>query len=207
MKTLQLMLMVVVFGDIFSEVSAVRVKFDPRIITPGANGTETVYAVVAEIGISGIFSTSDHRFLRRLAYVETRDGTNQPNSPTLDESGGIWNFNSSKLRQIQNTNSSVNGKMEIINQNIRDRFGIDILLLDNDMRRSLMKKPLYSGVATRFYLYYLRLLGTSIPPTIAGQSNFWVKYFCIFNTTRPCSVTSFLQLVTYLNQQESEGIV
>ena len=209
MKTLQLMLMVVLFGAIFSvtraEPEREEYKFDPRIITPGANGTEVVHAAVAEIEIRGIFRTSDHRFLRRLAYVETRDGTDQPNSPVLEESGGIWNFSSSKLRQIQNA-SSVNGKMEEINSQIEYRFGIDILLMDDGMRHDHMKKPLYSGVATRFYLYYLGLLGTIIPPTIAGQAKFWVKYFCVPNRSRPCSVTSFLQLVTYLNQLESEGI-
>ena len=42
---------------------------------PGTNGSDVVQACIAIITQPGIFSEDQQLYLRRIAYVETRDGT------------------------------------------------------------------------------------------------------------------------------------
>ena len=59
-----------------------------RTREPGAAGAEVVDAVVRLIDESGIFP-DDARFLRRLAYVESGDGSDE-RTYRADYNGGIW---------------------------------------------------------------------------------------------------------------------
>lgn len=200
----------VVFSIAFSSVeSAVQRPFPPITVMANESGAVAVHTVIAVIGPADTFNTSDYQFLRRLAYVETRDGTSYPS--TDDEGGGIWNFNSTKLRRLQQASSGNDSRARDIgayNTAIEGEFGLSILKMDDESRRKFMRKPLYSAVATRFYLYYLeRIEGYNIPPHIGDQADYWVKYFCISNANRHCSVGHFLDLVGQLNQQDSEGLL
>lgn len=60
---------------------------------PGAVGPEVVEAVVNLIRESCLFA-DDKRYLRRLAYVESQDGT-APNTYRFGYDGGIWQVYSS----------------------------------------------------------------------------------------------------------------
>ena len=50
-------------------------------LTPGANGSDVVEAVISKLGLLENIDP-DHRFMRRLAYVETEDGA-------VENEGGI----------------------------------------------------------------------------------------------------------------------
>ena len=56
--------------------------------TPGGNGAEVVETVVDLIRQSCLFA-DDKRFLRRLAYVQSTDGTD-PKTYRPGFDGGIW---------------------------------------------------------------------------------------------------------------------
>ena len=51
-------------------------------LTPGANGSDVVEAVTSKLSFLENIGP-DHRFMRRLAYVVTRDGA-------VENEGGIW---------------------------------------------------------------------------------------------------------------------
>ena len=51
-------------------------------LTPGANGSDVVEAVISKLSFLENIGP-DHRFMRRLAYVVTRDGA-------VENEGGIW---------------------------------------------------------------------------------------------------------------------
>ena len=89
--------------------------------TVRANGTSAVLLVLARIQQSGVFG-SDNDVLRRIAYVETRDGTAED---TFQDGyyGGIWAVDESDFLRTQNT--EMNSRLPIKLQQIQDFFEID----------------------------------------------------------------------------------
>ena len=145
-----------------------------------ASGVDVVEAVLTKIEFSNVFD-SDHRFMKRLAYVETRYGTE---THTFNY-GGIWGVNYDILHHLR---LALNGEREsemiqsnliVICTRIEEAFTIDNIIrmmLDKDK----MNVPLYNGLAARFYLYYMSLVNeTSIPlaGNIRDQAEFWIRYY------------------------------
>lgn len=64
------------------------VKTADKTLVPNAFGADVVEAVVNIVRESCLFA-DDRRFLRRLAYVESQDGT-APNTFRNGYYGGIW---------------------------------------------------------------------------------------------------------------------
>lgn len=129
-----------------------------------ANGSAVVLEAVGAIQQSGVFG-DDNEILRRIAYVETRDGT-QPG----DTGGGIWAVSESRFLQTQNLQANVRLPAKL--KQIQAAFQIDWLQVQ---RRDLCE-PLYSAIAARLVLY---LAPRAIPPTndLEAQARFWVQYY------------------------------
>jgi hypothetical protein len=124
-------------------------------LIPGFSGINVVIAVLEKIDASDVFENSDldwfqrnkdnaKSFLRRMAYVESKDGRQ-------NKSGGIWNIISeNELRNTQMyANSTIQGetlRQRIQNSPVLGFDWMDIKFKDN------LSVPLYSGLATMIRL-------------------------------------------------------
>lgn len=136
--------------------------------TPGSSGTPVVLATVALIRESGIFP-DDRQFLRRLAWVESTDGTD---SQTYRQGyyGGIWQVDLIAFQDTQNT-ASRPGLVSTFRE-IQRQFNIDWPSVQwEDLHR-----PLYSGLAARLILLNV---AESIPlaSDVAGQASYWRRNY------------------------------
>ena len=136
--------------------------------TVRANGSSATLQAVARIQQSGVFG-SDNGLLRRIAYVETRDGTSEY---TFQDGhyGGIWAVDEDKFLTTQMTNSS--SRLPIKLQQIQEFLGINwtgVSMMD-------LQKPIFSALAARLVLF---LADRAIPPTsdLQAQAEFWVEYY------------------------------
>ena len=103
-------------------------------LTPGANGSDVVEVVISKLSLLENIGP-DHRFMRRLAYVETRDGA-------VENEGGIWGVTNEMLSLIrERLNDRVPGHVELnlAVQNITSACKVDL------------KIPLYSGLAALYF--------------------------------------------------------
>ena len=143
-------------------------------LVPEANGTTVVQACLAKISGSNIF-TNDNQMLRRIAYVETRDGADSNTYPP-NYHGGIWQLDQSKFQATQNTGSNTQLQQPVTS--ISTAFGINW----TSAQWVDLRKPFYSALAAR--LYFL-LISTSIPlaTDISGQASYWVNYYTFSGTT------------------------
>ncbi len=135
-----------------------------RTLEAETSGASVVRAVVDKI--DAVFG-EDNQFLRRVAFVESKDGTD---SATYRNGyyGGIWQVDEIGFYDTQNVAShpGLTAKYEQIMQ----EFGInwpDVVWMD-------LRRPLYSGIAAR-----LKLLNIPerIPCDIAGQAAYWKRYY------------------------------
>ena len=141
---------------------------DSEILQEGGSGSAVVLLSVARIQQSGSFA-DDNELLRRIAHVETRDGTAED---TYREGfdGGVWAVSREAFRNTQNT--SANRRLRGRFEDIRNEFQIDWPLVTwRDLRR-----PLYSAIAARLVLF---IAPASIPQTsdIPAQAEFWMRYY------------------------------
>ena len=166
--------------------SAVHLHVD-QTLKNDANGSDVVEMVIAKI--SNIFK-SDHRLLRRIAYVETNDGISGV------PPGGIWAVDESKL-EIVLTEANLTELREEINQKFEEiDFGI--------VTFNFLSKPLVSGLVARLYLHYLNIAkNVDIPlaAAIRDQAQFWHSYY--YNG-RILTVDSFTQKVRELEKREGQ---
>ena len=168
----------------------------------GGNGSDVVRAVISKIESSNIFNDSDHRFLRRLAYVGTKDGTLYGNLDEMKNGGGIWTFDVHKLESLKRAKD--HPKIHKVNVLLEEHLGIEINKMFDDELENVTE-PLYCGVATRFYLYYLKHIERkSIPSAIdlTGQAYFWFTHFNITIDRQFCLEEYFKDEVKQLENQE-----
>ena len=138
-----------------------------------------VEAVITRFKRCDIFS-EDHQFLRRLAFVETRDGADE-NTFTRPESGGIWGLHKDKLDVLHSDTSLFKNKTvwtvvsECIAMAVTENTGEPEV-----PNVAFLNKPLPSGLAAGLYLYYLEINGTASIPlagNIDNQAQFWKTYY------------------------------
>ena len=154
------------FLTILSFAQAARQPVDLTIV-PEASGPNVVRAAISRLDAADVFETSGNAdltnvFMRRMAFVETRDGTDYPDG-NMD--GGIWKLSRNKFQETQQIGSDFPRLFDAI----KTEFGIEWQSLDY---REL-EKPLYSGLAVRIYLTYIAAF---IPPTVRHAS-YWVQNF------------------------------
>lgn len=138
---------------------------------PGSMGPNVVRAVLSKLDESSIFEQSGNNdltnvFLRNMAFVETRDGTDIPDNATAIN-GGMWNITDIQFQQTINlTRTNIR-----LSETIASYLGQD--WMDVDYRD--LAKPLYSGLAARLYLTHI-VTERPIPPT-ESQGPFWSRTF------------------------------
>ena len=124
-------------------------------LTPNRNGSSVVRAVIAKIDASEIFADSTWwqqgqterplvwLFLRRMAYVETRDGS-------IQQPGGIWDvsravFNETRTRVCDSSSQQVINSETIEASSILNTNWCNVSYGD-------MSVPMYSGLAIALQL-------------------------------------------------------
>ena len=150
-----------------------------KMYQDGANGPDVVEAVVKKLNDSCIFPP-DHGFLRRIAYVETRDGTNiteNTNVRTIHKRIGIWGLTNYTLHNMRLELQRYSSKYPDLIANstkIYRRFGVNM----TGNEKLNMRIPLVSGIAARFYLEYLTVLrNEELPEDLARQAFFWASHY------------------------------
>lgn len=143
---------------------------------PGSIGPGVVDAAVERIRSSCIFS-EDRLFLRRTAYVMSRDGMDSATyRPGFD--GGIWQVSRSMFMA---THSCTNSAIMAACRNIQSKLKIDW----SKVTWSDLRKPLYSGIAAA-----LSALSAKGNATMAGdisdQAILWSR---MYNQPRNIFVT------------------
>ena len=130
-----------------------------------ASGADVVRATVSKIEpVLGF----DNQFLRRIAFVESRDGTGS-NTYRRSYDGGIWQVDESAFRDTQNTERYPALRTRYY-EKIMSAFRIDW----PQVRWSDLRIPLYSGLAARLFLLNIPL---PKPCDIAGQAAFWNTHY------------------------------
>ena len=142
-----------------------------RTVEQGASGADVVLATIAKIESSRVFN-SDKRLLRRIAYVETRDGAASPSN------GGIWNASQEAYEETQQISLLSQLRLQI---NVA--FSTELAQSDVNSYESLqwedLRKPLWSALAARLTLFVIEGRGGRLPTSsdISGQATFWSKYY------------------------------
>ena len=130
------------------------------------NGTDVVQAVISKLH-SLHFKMCDRHLLRRIALVETADGT------SIKLGGGIWALNESKFSNVAKE----------LHEVLRNKLCWNVT---DDMLYDLLGQPLVSGLAATLYLNYLknnRSARIPLPGNITGQAQFWRNYYHSRNLT------------------------
>ena len=145
-----------------------------------ASGSAVVEEVLHLIQNSDIFPP-DHGFMRRIAYVETRDGTNMTENTGEDmdhKRVGIWGLTVSMLHNMRLQLKQHRGNKKYQNltaksEQICEVFGVNVTSKNLNLRN-----PLVSGIAARFYLHYLTVLKDVIlPESVSEQASFWASEY------------------------------
>ncbi len=132
-----------------------------RTLQREASGAEVVRAVVKKI--EGVFGR-DNQFLRRVAFVESEDGTDI-NTFRSGYNGGIWQVDEIAFESTQD-----HTRLRYRYQQIMAELGIDWSGIEwRDLRI-----PLYSGLAVRLFL--LNILAP-IPCDVTEQAAYWKRYY------------------------------
>ena len=153
------------FGIWLLEVKAQR-QDSTRV--PESSGSAVVQATVALIQNANIFP-DDRQLLRRIAWVESKDGTD---SRTYRQGyhGGIWQVDISGFRDTQDTTSHPGLVAKF--RDIQREFGIDW----PSVQWEDLRKPLYSGLGARLKLSNVN---QTIPfaSDLADQASYWKMYY------------------------------
>ena len=158
---------------------------------PEANGAGVVLAATAIIQSSGIFE-NDNGLLRRIAYVQSKDGTDDDTFGP-ESFGGIWQLNRNAFKTTQNESLDI---LRPKHQSIRECLGIDWPQVNS----SDLHKALHSALAARLFL---SIIDEPIPTSIEDQARYWQQHYCdAFRSN--CTVERFIQDVLANERQERE---
>ena len=158
-----------------------------------ASGSNVVKAAVNRIQAVLNFdrqlleSNFDLQLLRRIAYVESRDGTHT-DTYRPGYNGGIWQVDEDKFLSTQ-ANTALNVERH---DAIREAFNIDW----PSVQWSDLRIPLYSGIAAKLFL--LNISDTEpIPCDVPGQAAYWRTHYSSCNTI----VEKYIEDVTLLTSK------
>ena len=162
-------MMLLVLAAVFLPVSLGTTCVVDLTLQAESSGTVVVDTCIDKISASGIFTSNDQQMLRRIAYVETRDGTNSSTYSDPNNDGGIWQLSSTKFTATKNTS---NPAISSLIGNISTHFNITWATT----QWSDLRKPFFSAIAARLYL---EVITSSIPlaSQVSSQGSYWVNYY------------------------------
>ena len=137
-------------------------------LAAGASGSAVVHAVIRRIEDSNIF-LSENQFLRRIAYVESKDGTDS-GTYRSGYHGGIWQVDEVGFRDTQDTTSHRRLAKKL--DKIHDSFAINW----REVQWEDLRKPLYSGLAARLFLSNIPEF-IPVASDIRAQGQYWKKHY------------------------------
>jgi len=169
-------------------------------LEPGASGARVVEACIARLAQAGIFPP-DYGFLRRIAYVESKDGTDPRTYSRPAYHGGIWQIDPPPKGYF-GASRDVSSHPDLVSkhQQILDYFGIDWMQLTYED----MRKPLYSMLAARLGLSNIP---EPIPSTVDGQARYWKIHYNSEDDNAAGSEDKFLEDVRALESSGSKDCV
>nr|KAG5705789.1 hypothetical protein BaRGS_027448 [Batillaria attramentaria] len=135
-------------------------------VKEGARGAAVVDAVVDRIRSRCIFS-DDRLFLRRAAYVTSRDGANT-DTYRPGYNGGIWQIDETMFESTRTCPAVISSACNAINGTLGVKW--------TDVTWSDLRKPLYSGVAAALYTL-LQLNGQGMPGNVTEQAEVWATMY------------------------------
>ena len=145
---------------LLSQTSAVQIDVDDSVLERGRNGTDVVLQSIAYVQQAGIFADYS-QLLKRIAYVETQDGTDRE---AFNEgmNGGIW-----AVRQNAFTSTQI-GSDPFLQEQIINTFGINW----QAVQWNELSKPFYSALAAQLVLFAAE---DNIPSDtdVVAQAIFW----------------------------------
>jgi receptor-type tyrosine-protein phosphatase Q len=180
--------LVVIFAVLFA---TAQCSTDLTLVAE-TNGTAVVDACIIKISQSGIFTVNDQQMIRRIAFVETRYGSDPSTYSSATNHGGIWQLSEAKYNATKNTGSNSQLLQQV--NGISTSFGINWLTTTwNDLR-----KPFYSALAARLYL---QVITASIPlaSLVSSQGTYWSSYYTSSGGTQADFVTGVNQLQLFDN--------
>lgn len=154
---LQVVVLALVMMHVAGQVDRTRMEM--------ATGSDVVENVVELVRSSCVLS-QDNMLLRRLAYVESHDGT-EPDTFRAGFYGGIWQIDQ---RTYETTKTSP--YLQGLRDDIQTHLGIH--WASTQWRNLLM--PLYSGLAAALHISDV-LRGAGYPTTVADQQSFWATRY------------------------------
>ena len=162
-----------------------------QTIVPETNGDAVVVAVVGKL--SGIFP-DDNLLLRRIAYVESKDGTDE-DTYRLGYDGGIWQVDQVKFFTVTK-NTGAHPGLIVKYEQIQSTWGVSW----PSVSWSDLRKPFYSGLAASLIL---STIDEPVPlaTQIEMQGNYWKTHY---NTNSEDTVQQFINDVMAL--EEALGI-
>jgi uncharacterized protein YegL len=146
-----------------------------KTLEDGATGEDVVKATADKIRESGIFG-DDHEFLRRMAKVESDDGTS-----IVQGMGGIWRIEmETTFMKVEEHLQQTPCENQQQNTCLQDQFEEEFCFnWSMDVRTKgyrAMDVPLYSALYVMVYLVKVQQV-TTIPEDIESQANIWVVNF------------------------------
>ena len=144
---------------------ALAIQLDDSVLQDGRGGTDVVLLSVAYIQQTAIFP-DENGLLRRIAYVETRDGFLMDHSST---SGGIWAVGE---EAFTNTQTIRDFDFGVKLRQIMLVFGVDW----EAVQWNELNKPFYSALAARLVLF---TASGNIPSDteVSDQAQFWKDHY------------------------------
>ena len=139
-----------------------------------SNGPVLVNKVLMKIECLYFFETFNYKLMRRLAYVETKDGREMQNGT------GIWNVSQDQLSNVNLANLSQN-----FLEMACTRLGVNLTEAVLNPRAVDFSNPMVSGVIATFYIYYVvTVKKKTIPPAqnVKEQAMFWLSEYKMNDT-------------------------
>jgi len=135
--------------------------------TPEKTGTEIVETVVDRIARAGIFG-NDYGYIRRVCWVETKDGADAAKTFREGYHGGLWQVDEKFFLQTKDTSTYpiLLEKYELIKSN----FDIDW----TTVKWEDLRAPLYCVLAASLYMFTRK---EPIPLSIEEQAEFHKKNY------------------------------
>jgi len=162
-----------------------------RTIEPEVRGSEAVETVASRIERSAIFD-NDYGYIRRIAWVETRDGLNRTKTFRDGYHGGLWQVDEAVFQVTKDT-VTYPQLLEKYEQ-IQVEFGIDW----SPVGWVELRKPLYSGLAVYLYMF---TRNERIPLNIQDQASHWERNYNRLHVE--VTVEEFVILVGQLESRAS----